>query len=277
MRPIERVFCRALLLLATTSGAAAAQVAPARCAAGTFEVMVLGTFHFAGSSDDFQRNVIDVLSPERQTELGQLAGRLARFAPQIVAVEYPSADRDTLTAWFERYRAKQARVSRNEIFQVGFRLAERVGLSTIAAVDYQMGLGNDSTGAFLARHPEVAAARDKRWEEISADMRAEDDLLKRSTLIDYFRHINSSDGAADANELMYRAIELGEGTNYGGPLMLARWYERNIRIVHNLLRARVPGKSRALLLIGAGHVRPLLQILGNTPGVCVVSPVPFLN
>jgi hypothetical protein len=72
-------------------------------------------------------------------------------------------------------------------------------------------------------------------------------------------------------------LRAGEGTNLGGPQLLARWYERNIYMAHYLTRSLLPGTRRVLVLIGAGHVPPLRNILDESPELCPVSPLPLLR
>jgi pheromone shutdown protein TraB len=63
----------------------------------------------------------------------------------------------------------------------------------------------------------------------------------------------------------------------GGPQLLARWYERNFRMAHNLTRALRPETRRVLVIVGSGHVPPLRTIFDEAPGFCPVSPLPLLR
>ena len=76
---------------------------------------------------------------------------------------------------------------------------------------------------------------------------------------------------------MFTYLLVGEGENRGGPRMLARWYERNFYMAHNLTRVLRPGTRRVLVLVGSGHVPPLRNILDESPQFCPVSPLPYLR
>src|SRR2546425_5593841 len=77
---------------------------PATCAPDEIEVMLLGTYHFAGSTTDvIQQRVEDVLTPTRQAELEDLAARLARWSPDQIAVEWPLDFADSANARYKRY------------------------------------------------------------------------------------------------------------------------------------------------------------------------------
>src|SRR5688500_15894971 len=111
-----------LLLLAAIAAfcsSATGADAPAR-------VMIVGTYHFSNPGHD-QHNVVsdDVLEPARQKELEAIGAALARFAPTRVAVEWP---KDVVDERYAKFRAGTLAPSRNEVVQLGFRVAERAQL-----------------------------------------------------------------------------------------------------------------------------------------------------
>src|SRR6202000_1196789 len=67
------------------------------------KLMFLGTFHFANPGLDSYKPKydIDIFEPQRQKEVEELAGHLARFKPTKVAVE---AQADRIDAVNQRYR-----------------------------------------------------------------------------------------------------------------------------------------------------------------------------
>ena len=72
-------------------------------------------------------------------------------------------------------------------------------------------------------------------------------------------------------------LAAGEGANRGGPQLLARWYERNIIMVHNLTRVLRPDTRRVLVVVGSGHVPAMRNVLHESPDFCPVSPLPYLG
>jgi CTP:molybdopterin cytidylyltransferase MocA len=72
-------------------------------------------------------------------------------------------------------------------------------------------------------------------------------------------------------------LAAGEGTNFGGPQLLTRWYERNIIMAHNLTRVLRPETRRVLVIVGSGHVPPIRNVLDESPDFCPVSPLPYLQ
>ena len=286
-RPSRTFPAAALLALALTASgvpAAAAQQPPtgfpAACEPREVQVMLLGVYHFAGSSTDaVQSPSEDVLTPRRQAELEDLAARLARWAPEQIAVEWPFSFADSTTARYRRYAAAGTSQSRNEVVQIGFRLARRLGHPTVHPIDHQMPIGNDSIQALLARRPDLA----RRSDSLMAVLQARTDSARphheAATLVQRLRDANTEQALHGGNSLgMFGSwLAAGEGGNLGGPRLLARWYERNIIMAHNLTRVLAPGTRRVLVIVGSGHVPPLRNVLDESPDFCPVSPLPYLQ
>lgn len=286
-RPIRiRPVAAALLALTVCASAvdAAAQQNPtgfpATCQPGEVQVMLLGTFHFEGSGrDEVVAPAADVLTPQRQAELDDLAARLARWAPEQIAVEWTPSFADTANAMYQRYRAAGTSRDPNEVVQVGFRLARRLGHPAVHPIDHQMRLGNDSIEALLARRPELQ----RRSDSLLAVMQAQSDSVQRhhsaDSIVRRLRDANTDEGLHGGNSFgMFGSyLVAGEGGNVGGPQVLARWYERNIIMAHNLTRVLRPETRRVLVLVGSGHVPPIRNVLDESPDFCPVSPLPYLR
>src|SRR5712692_2366100 len=89
------------------------------------EVLVLGVYHMSNPGHDiFNMKADDVLAPKRQAEIAQLIEVLKRFRPTKVAVE---AEGDGSPKRYAEYLAGKHELTRNEIEQLGFRLAKELG------------------------------------------------------------------------------------------------------------------------------------------------------
>lgn len=252
---------------------------PALCPPGTVEVMLLGTYHFANPGlDAVNPNVDDMLAPRRQTELDELAVRFAAWQPQQIAVEAPFEEAADWQSRYESYQAGTLSPSRNEIVQIGFRLADRLGHKSVYPIDYPMRIGNDSIQALYERRPEFQAREDSIITIMQATMDSLDVVRQVTSVIEHLHNANSEEGLRGGNSFgMFGALmPAGEAENYGGPLVISRWYERNIRMVHHLHRVHRSGTKRILVLVGSGHVPPMLNILNEDPKFCPVSPLPYL-
>ena len=100
--------------------------------------MILGTFHFDDAGlDGYQpKHRLDLLSAKRQQEVAALLDSLGRFRPNKIAVEWSAEQQAALDAEFAKYVAgSEGSLGPNEIYQLGFRLARRLGHKRVHAVD----------------------------------------------------------------------------------------------------------------------------------------------
>lgn len=236
------------------------------------EVVLLGTFHMAGHTDEIE-------TPRRQDEIRALVHRLAGMEPTTVALEADVGRQEELQAAYRAYRDGDGNLTANERQQIGFRLAGRLGHDSVYAVDYPLHqIGNDSIGAFYERHPELRQRYDWVLEAVERARAEADRRRQEQTIGGVLRWLNSEGYLATGpNDVMYGHLMAGEGSNYGGPRMLEKWYERNIRIAHHVSRLAHRDDDRILLVIGVGHVRVLRDLLHLAPQYCPVSPLPWLR
>lgn len=131
------MFQRLMPALAALFLAACASVAPAPGEdAGSVKVMVLGTYHFANPGlDVVNMQADDVLAPQRQVELEALTDRLAAFRPTVVAIESTRRTDGLLSDSYKAFTPADLSTDRNEIVQIGFRLASRLDLDRVYAID----------------------------------------------------------------------------------------------------------------------------------------------
>src|SRR5215210_6046828 len=88
------------------------------------EILVLGTFHMANPGRDVvNTQVDDVLSPKRQKEMTHLVEVLKKFRPTKIAIESNVGSKRTPQE-YANYVAGKYVLSRNEIDQLGYRLAK---------------------------------------------------------------------------------------------------------------------------------------------------------
>ncbi len=118
------------------------------CEKGQIRVMVLGMYHMGNAGRHVvESEVDDILSPRRQREIEILVKNLAKWKPDIIAVEFPAEKEDELNALYKEYakggkafdREDESRPilsSRNEVVQIGFRLAQYLNHEKLLAIDW---------------------------------------------------------------------------------------------------------------------------------------------
>jgi hypothetical protein len=235
------------------------------CRPDQTQILLLGVFHMSDSDA-----LIDVSTPRRQGELDQLAKQIAAFGPSKVAVERPFTSAATLETAYQEFVGGAALTNRNEAWQIGFRVARILNHRRLYQVDFRMNLGTESLSAFYKEHPEALARVTEANKRAQAQAAAEAEPMRDRSIRDVLLWM--ADRAHLENAVFFSEIlPLGSGDNYGGADMLARWYERNLRITQNLLRIREAGDKRTVLIIGNGHVAPLKHLLETTGTLCPVS------
>jgi len=240
------------------------------------KLMILGTFHFddAGLDGYKPKYKIDLMSSERQREVVDLLKSLARFRPNKIAVEWPVEHQTALDTEFVKYLAgSEAAIGLNEIYQVGFRLARRLGHQRVYAIDApeRRLLSRPSTEELIQRAKssgqDELIERGTKWLQWFDELDAwEDELKTRQTLLEHLRLLNRPDYQRfQLGRYLVAQFEVGGGGDYTGPDWRTGWYNRNLRIFSNLLRLRTQSADRILVIIGAGHVPLLLQMAQSAP------------
>ena len=267
-----------LVVASTPTSAQAPPPGWPECDALQVQIVLLGVYHMAGSSDDIQRDVDDVLSERRQREINALIDQLHAIEPDKIALEAGIQHQERLNVLYAQYRAGRRELNRNERQQLGFRLAARLDHDSVYAVDFPMGIGNDSIRAFWERHPQYRDWSDRIVAAGPQRAMDPDARLLASTLSEYLLWVNSEEAlSTEGNRFMYAHLVAGEGGNYGGADLYTRWFERNAKIAHHVARIVDEDDRRVLVIIGSGHVRPLRHLFDLAPQFCPVSPTTFLT
>lgn len=166
---------------------------------------------------------------------------------------------------------------RSEVIQIGFRLADRLGHERVYPVDVPATLGDSPDFEALETAGFEPTVKTEVTRLDTDDLQASlDERLAESTIPAYLRHLNE-EAALHGNDTMFgEYLRYGEGDNYAGPDALATWYQRNLRMVHNMWRAVDGETERVLFVVGSGHVHVLRHLFTEFPPLCPVSPLPYL-
>ena len=244
------------------------------------EVLLLGTYHFGNPGQDVNNmEVDDVTSARRQMELDRLADALARFQPNVVAVERVGEAPDYRDPVFPRFDDAMLAEIRDERVQIGYRLAREAGVERVYAVDEQPSDGErdyfpyGDIQAFLE-------ARDRGDEltTLSAPTQAAmAEFAKIEPHLSIAELLMQINGDLFEGGRFYQTMLLyGEGEDQPGPELLAGWFERNAKIFNKLAQVTRPG-DRVVMIYGAGHLHWLRTMIEDAPGYELVDPRPYLE
>jgi hypothetical protein len=201
----------------------------------------------------------DVLAPKRQQEIAQLIEVLKKFHPTKIAIESVGNYR---VKQYSDYVAGQYTLSSNEIEQIGFRLAKELGHHTIYPVDED----GDFPWEPLVNYVKTNGLGEK-FDAIearnAAQVKDDDNFLRSHTVLETLQYMNSDSMAARGIASYYAYVPYGDRFDYAGPNLLAAFYQRNIRIYHNIVKLIESPSDRILVIYGAGHLGWLQQDVSN--------------
>lgn len=280
---IRRLLSAAVLLLAACTSAPQATQA----AAGdpnVIEVMVLGTYHFGNPGADLNNAQIDpVTTPDKQAQLAAVADGLARFAPTAIAVERVAQDQATmLDQRYPAFKPEDLLTNPDERVQIGYRLAHRLGLTRVYAVDEQD--RPNELSYFPFEDVAAWAGRNGRADELQSGMVeiqskiAEIETRQKTETVGQLLADFNSPGmvAGEGGHAFYmRMLAFGAGADQPGAVLNGRWYTRNAIIFAKLRQHAKPG-DRIILVYGAGHSYWLRQLVSTTPGFKLIEANDYL-
>lgn len=268
-----------MLLKIALAAVVASAVTGSAEAARPPELLILGSPHFANHNRDIANaHVEDVRTPERQREIEAVVERLASFRPTHVAVEWSADKQAELDKRYADYRAGRYVLSADEVDQIGLRLAARLGLARVDAVNWLAeNPGKDSDYDFIAWAN--AHGRGGEWKAFQQQAQKESDAATRlmtcTPVSAWLRRSNTPDHRGSDQRAYYEIARLGDQAANPGAAWVGAWYARNLRILDNLRRIAGPG-DRVLLVIGGGHGFLLDQQARESGAFRVVDTLRYL-
>lgn len=230
------------------------------------EVLVVGVYHMSNPGRDvFSTETDDVLSPKRQAEIAQVAAVLGQFRPTKIAVEAGFSD-SSISQRYADYVGGTYELTRNEVDQLGFRVARELGHGTVHAVDVR--------GEFpyprLAKYAQATGqtpAFDALERETGEAVDALSTYIATHTVLEALLHMNADEQVAEAVGSYFRLAEFGEPWDWAGADLVSDWFRRNMRIYNNIVRLVDSPDERILVIYGAGHLGWLQYALGSNPSI----------
>jgi hypothetical protein len=245
------------------------------------QVMVLGTYHFANPGQDVVNlEVDDVLVPNRQREIEILVRTLAQWNPTKVAVESQASAPDLELESYAEVE-ELLTTSRNESFQIGFRLADMLGHDAVYGIDERGGEGEPD---YFPMGRVQAFAQANGQEDLLAELFAvvqqrteeEQARLAEQTIAESLIVHNDAAGVDDQHDaIYYPMLKIGNGDQQPGAELNAFWYMRNAKMFAKLDMVAEPG-DRVFVIVGSGHATWMRHFVRRMPGYELVDSMPFI-
>jgi len=223
------------------------------------KVVLLGLFHFDNPGlDAVKYTPIDVLQPEPQAYLIELAKRLAAFAPTKVILEYPESSDAVINSRYAEFLAGRFELRKNEIYQLGFRVARAAGLERVHGFDAAAPPGEvrlwghlDRVPVFKAKLMALIETESRRLQQMHATRSLQEILLSSNS--------EEADRRNKGFYMLLNPVGADDGLFYGADAS-ADWWHRNLRMYAIVQRHATPGE-RVLVIAGSGHTAILRDFL----------------
>ena len=232
------------------------------------KVMIVGTFHFSdGGHDAFvPKFSVNINSETRQNELSELIELFSSFSPTIVAIESKPERQVFHDSLYREYLLDRYDLGQNEIYQVCYRLARKMGLQKLYTIDapartYESFENGDSIVKALCQENYIDTIYNKMYFDLYS---TEDSLKSIWSLRKTFAYQNNPDRLElGLGHYLVGDFKAGVPGNYIGPDASTYWWNRNLRIFANILQlAAKSNHEHVFVLIGAGHL-PILRFLAK--------------
>ncbi|AXG71140.1 hypothetical protein KORDIASMS9_03395 [Kordia sp. SMS9] len=234
------------------------------------KVYLLGTFHFAQTDSTY-----NVLDTKHQKSIEDLCEIIANQKPDKIFVErQPEYEfQNKIDSLYNIYiKMSRPLKARNEIYQVGFRAAKKLGHKKVFQCDHpgQYGRFNRATIDYATKNNQTDILEAKRLGTVMRydDTVDEDSIMNSVTLLEYIQWINSPEvmTTSHASYLTnYPQIGSNDYYNYDddftliGAELTADWYNRNIMIYSKMInQVEYENDKSILLLMGADHI-PIIK------------------
>lgn len=263
MIPKRTVLALAAAWLAVAPAALIAQT-PAPASKPAF--LIVGTFHFEGSTADLLSNsMTDTLGEKRQKQVEEVVNALARFRPTKVAIEYPVGHAKVQEA-YQAYLDGTRELKPNETEQIAFRLAKKLGHKKIWPVDHKLDMDFDSLMQAVQKYGQQSYF-DQAMAGGKAYVGETQRRIEQETLASALRFMNDPKQLEIGGGMYMLMAQVGASGDPKGAEVVGGWYQRNLYIFSNLMREIESPEERVLLVIGAGHAKLLRDYIGGSPNL----------
>ncbi|WP_240731716.1 DUF5694 domain-containing protein [Hymenobacter radiodurans] len=261
------------------------------------EIMVVGFVHLAGIYNKEPQS--DVLNPKKQAEVAKLREHLLKFRPDAIMIEAEPSEQGRIDSLYALYRDGKLDFStlpegtgRSERYQVGFVMAKQLNLPSPSCIDYYA-----STSQSLLNSGDNIDYFNKGLKEMQVTSRPLHRLAQHDSLsvYDYIALANHPDLVAMSHRVVFNNPAMvtnggfsatGTNTNdlgkvdtaYIGAHYISLFYNRNLKIYSNILRAQQKTQAkRVMVILGQNHVGVQQELFAVNPNYHVVPASTYLK
>jgi len=223
-------------------------------------LLVLGSGHLANPGRDLVNvRVDDVLTAKRQAQIAKVVEQLAVFRPTFIAVEWPQAVQSKLDALYDEYRAGKRELTATEREQFGMRLAAKLNLPRVHAIDWVNSPPGDDKSYDYPAWAESHGQKPKLQAMVERITATTVRLAPDEPIANWLIRMNRPQSLLDNHRMYFDTASIGDSESQPGAAWVGGWYARNLRIFTSLTRLGAGPQDRILVIFGYGHAHLLRQ------------------
>lgn len=230
------------------------------------EILLVGTIQLGFIPDS---NTLGEIEPFSYSDVHyeQLTADFAKFQADQVFVEFPFESHKYLNTI---YRSKDVNEGFKEsvIYQIGFRLAKKLGHKGIYAVDWNeqfegvMDIGLVAEGKSKVEYEEI-------MKRIHTQIDKTFSIAQQGDMIKLYKYINSREFIANDHRVYVDLMQLEDEIAF--EWVTKYWYYRNLRIVKNIKKLMKPETKRAVIVYEAANTYLIKQQLEDQASIKIIQ------
>ncbi len=262
-------FLSILGLILILSGIAAAQEQ------SKARVMILGVYHFNNpNADVVKTDYPDHLSEKKQREIAEVLDLLAAFKPTKIVVEATPENASVQIA-YQNYLKNEYKLTADETDQLGFRLAKRLGHKQIYLADNRIGM--DFNSVMAAAQETKSTQFLETFQKVIKDVEERQKRYAQMSVRETLTELNQPELQDQTRDYYLQLVGVRSKDKFVGADVLAGWYQRNFRILTNIMQLIESPQDRVLVIFGQGHVPYLREGIKSYANLQLVEPNDFLR
>ena len=239
----------------------------------TLEVLIVGTFHFANfnpknNGDLVQKKIRDVLTHENQTELENIALKIAEFNPDKIFVEESYKRQEKLDSIFSSFpiSTDYKTTKRQETYQLAFRVAKKLNHKKVYAIDLRTDFPYGSLLTEMKKAKQFELIKKDEFELKNLEKSANELFSSDKTLSEIIFYYNEDKYRKDdINWYLSLANQGGELTNFVGSHLTSEWYRRNLHM-YSIIQKSIENKDKKIMILGgSSHIAMFKDFIDYNP------------
>ncbi|MDZ7757391.1 DUF5694 domain-containing protein [Rhodohalobacter sp.] len=242
-------------------------------------LVILGTYHMATTSSNvINIDVDDVTSPERQRQMLELIDKLKTFKPTKIALECDYKNQSKIVEQYNDYLSGNFELTRSEVHQIGYRLAKESGHKKVFCIDWGIFPEDPlyNYESYSRQHPRLNEYLNNLYEDNEDIAKNSAEKITSRTITENLMARNEPVANKKSHQGYFKFLRIGKEDEYVGANYLSWWYERNLKILTNIIRFTESPDDRILVVYGAGHNYLLNQFAKESGFYEVESPLKYL-